>query len=32
GHAFNHAFLKEFFAQKDSWEARTVNDINDLPA
>ena len=32
GHAFNHAFLKEIFAQKGSWEARTVNDINDLPS
>ena len=31
GHAFNHAFLKEIFAQKWSWEARAVNDINDLP-
>ena len=31
GHAFNHAFLKEFFAKKDSWEACNVNDINDLP-
>jgi UDP-3-O-[3-hydroxymyristoyl] N-acetylglucosamine deacetylase len=32
GHAFNHAFLKEFFAQKESWEARTINDINNLPS
>ncbi len=32
GHAFNHEFLKEFFARKDSWEACTVNDINDLPS
>lgn len=30
GHAFNHAFLKEFFAQKESWETSTLNDINDL--
>jgi len=30
GHAFNHAFIKEFFAQKESWETRTLNDINDL--
>jgi UDP-3-O-[3-hydroxymyristoyl] N-acetylglucosamine deacetylase len=32
GHAFNHEFLKEFFAKKDSWEACAVNDINDLPS
>ncbi|UCD32581.1 MAG: UDP-3-O-acyl-N-acetylglucosamine deacetylase [Desulfobacterales bacterium] len=32
GHALNHAFLKKFFAQKDSWDARMVSDINDLPA
>jgi UDP-3-O-[3-hydroxymyristoyl] N-acetylglucosamine deacetylase len=32
GHAFNHAFLKKFFAQKESWEARTINDINNLPS
>jgi len=32
GHAFNHEFIKEFFTQKDSWEACTVNDINDLPS
>ena len=32
GHAFNHAFLKEFFAQKESWETGTINDINDLPS
>ena len=32
GHAFNHAFLKEFFAQKESWETRTINDINNLPS
>ena len=25
GHAFNHAFLKKFFAQRDCWETRTVN-------
>ncbi|VEN73659.1 UDP-3-O-acyl-N-acetylglucosamine deacetylase [Candidatus Desulfarcum epimagneticum] len=24
GHAFHHAFLKEFFASKDSWETRTI--------
>jgi UDP-3-O-[3-hydroxymyristoyl] N-acetylglucosamine deacetylase len=30
GHAFNHAFLKEFFAQKDSWETSTLNEINGL--
>ena len=30
GHAFNHAFLKEFFTQKESWETLTVHDIQDL--
>jgi UDP-3-O-[3-hydroxymyristoyl] N-acetylglucosamine deacetylase len=29
GHAFNHAFLKKFFAQKESWEAVTLNNKND---
>ncbi len=24
GHAFNHAFLKKFFAEKESWETRTI--------
>ncbi|MCP4350194.1 MAG: UDP-3-O-acyl-N-acetylglucosamine deacetylase [Desulfobacterales bacterium] len=24
GHAFNHAFLKKFFAEKKSWETRTI--------
>lgn len=27
GHAFNHAFIKEFFAQKQSWETRSGNDL-----
>ncbi|MEJ2656014.1 MAG: UDP-3-O-acyl-N-acetylglucosamine deacetylase [Desulfobacterales bacterium] len=27
GHAFNHSFLKRFFAEKESWETRTINDI-----
>ena len=27
GHAFNHAFLKNFFAQKESWETRPVIDF-----
>lgn len=31
GHAFNHAFLKKFFAQKESWETRAILDVNDLP-
>jgi len=31
GHAFNHAFLKEFFAKKESWETRTIRNVNDLP-
>jgi UDP-3-O-[3-hydroxymyristoyl] N-acetylglucosamine deacetylase len=25
GHAFNHSFLKKFFAEKESWETRTMN-------
>ena len=32
GHAFNHAFLEKFFAEKRSWETRSVNDSHDLPA
>lgn len=27
GHAFNHAFIKEFFAQKGSWDTLTVYDL-----
>jgi UDP-3-O-[3-hydroxymyristoyl] N-acetylglucosamine deacetylase len=30
GHAFNHAFLKAFFRQKQSWETLTVNSSEDL--
>ena len=30
GHAFNHAFLKEFFIQKGSWETLTIHDISDI--
>jgi len=30
GHAFNHAFLKQFFKQKNAWETRTINDLSDL--
>ena len=30
GHAFNHAFLRKFFAQKESWETRTIYDIRDI--
>ncbi|QTA82984.1 UDP-3-O-acyl-N-acetylglucosamine deacetylase [Desulfonema limicola] len=30
GHAFNHAFLKEFFIQKSSWETLTIHDISDI--
>ena len=26
GHAFNHAFIKEFFANKNSWETCILND------
>jgi UDP-3-O-[3-hydroxymyristoyl] N-acetylglucosamine deacetylase len=25
GHAFNHSFLKKFFAEKEAWETRTIN-------
>jgi len=32
GHAFNHAFLREFFSQKESWETRTINNENELPS
>ena len=31
GHAFNHDFLKKFFAQKESWETRIIHDMNDIP-
>ncbi|MDP2645094.1 MAG: UDP-3-O-acyl-N-acetylglucosamine deacetylase [Desulfobacterales bacterium] len=31
GHAFNHAFLKKFFSQKESWETRTLQET-DNPA
>ncbi len=30
GHAFNHSFLKKFFAEKESWETLTINDIRRL--
>jgi UDP-3-O-[3-hydroxymyristoyl] N-acetylglucosamine deacetylase len=29
GHAFNHSFLKKIFAEKESWETGTINDIAD---
>jgi UDP-3-O-[3-hydroxymyristoyl] N-acetylglucosamine deacetylase len=32
GHALNHAFLKKFFASKDSWETRRVPMPDPLPA
>ena len=32
GHAFNHALLKKFFAQKESWETLIINDLNELPS
>jgi UDP-3-O-[3-hydroxymyristoyl] N-acetylglucosamine deacetylase len=32
GHAFNHAFLKTFFEQKESWETQTLSAIVGLPA
>jgi len=28
GHAFNHLFLKEFFARKDAWETRTISEMD----
>jgi UDP-3-O-[3-hydroxymyristoyl] N-acetylglucosamine deacetylase len=30
GHAFNHAFLEKFFAEKESWETRTPLNPSDL--
>lgn len=30
GHAFNHSFLKKVFAEKKSWETRTINDLKAL--
>jgi UDP-3-O-[3-hydroxymyristoyl] N-acetylglucosamine deacetylase len=30
GHAFNHSFLKKIFAEKESWETGTINDIKVL--
>jgi len=30
GHSFNHAFLKEFINQKESWETRAIQDMDDL--
>jgi UDP-3-O-[3-hydroxymyristoyl] N-acetylglucosamine deacetylase len=27
GHSFHHAFLKKFFAQKNLWETRPINDM-----
>ncbi|MBU0993878.1 MAG: UDP-3-O-acyl-N-acetylglucosamine deacetylase [Proteobacteria bacterium] len=32
GHAFNHAFLKEFFARKDAWETLSSKDCQALNA
>ncbi|MEA1949698.1 MAG: UDP-3-O-acyl-N-acetylglucosamine deacetylase, partial [Thermodesulfobacteriota bacterium] len=32
GHEFNHAFLKEFFSRKESWETCTINTENELPS
>ncbi len=31
GHAFNHAFLKAFMNQKDSWETLTLQDFTETP-
>jgi UDP-3-O-[3-hydroxymyristoyl] N-acetylglucosamine deacetylase len=30
GHSFNHAFLREFINQKESWETRAIQDMDDL--
>ncbi|MGE0086164.1 MAG: UDP-3-O-acyl-N-acetylglucosamine deacetylase [Desulfococcaceae bacterium] len=30
GHAFNHAFLKEFFRRKDAWETMTIHNMGDM--
>jgi UDP-3-O-[3-hydroxymyristoyl] N-acetylglucosamine deacetylase len=30
GHAFNHAFINEFFKKKGSWETLTIYDFNDV--
>ena len=30
GHSFNHAFLKKFFAQRDSWETRVIEGTSQL--
>jgi len=30
GHSFNHAFLKKFFAQRDSWETRVIEGASQL--
>ncbi len=32
GHAFNHAFIKHFFARKDAWETRTILPPNGVGA
>ena len=31
GHFFNQAFLKKFFAQKESWETSIMQDIAEMP-
>jgi len=31
GHFFNHAFLKKFFAQKESWETSIIQDVVKMP-
>ena len=32
GHAFNHAFLENFFKNKSSWQTLTLNESVDLPS
>ena len=31
GHFFNHAFLKKFFAQKESWATSIIQDVVEMP-
>jgi UDP-3-O-[3-hydroxymyristoyl] N-acetylglucosamine deacetylase len=32
GHSFNHAFIKKFFDQKESWETRIFHNISNIPS
>ena len=31
GHSFNHAFIKKFLSQKDSWETRVIENADPNP-